>query len=83
MKKRITKKQIKKVLGFMTANGLKVVNIVSNPEYTGGSCVEAEEDCYRCEITYTRKRYGAPLCVRTKHESVCLEIYNKVHGTDY
>lgn len=32
MKKRIAKKQIKKVVGFMSVNGLDVVNVVSNPD---------------------------------------------------
>ena len=83
MKKRKAKKQIKKVVGFMTANGLAVVNVVSNQEYLGGSCVDRDEDCYRCEITYTRKRYGAPLCPKARHERVFLDIYNKVHNTNY
>lgn len=83
MKKRIAKKQIKKVIGFMSSNGMDVVNVVSNPDYTGGSCVELDEDCYRIEITYTRKRYGAPLCVRNRHEEVFVEIYRKVHGTGF
>lgn len=80
MKKRIAKKQCKKVVGYMSANGLKVVNVVSNPDYLGGTCVETDEDCYRCEVTYTRKRYGAPLHVKAKHEKVFLDIYNKVHN---
>lgn len=80
MKRRIVKKQCKKVVGFMKANGLKVVNVVSNPDYLGGTCVEKDEDCYKCEIIYTRKRYGAPLCVKAKHEAVFLDIYNKIHA---
>ena len=83
MKKRIAKKQIKKVVGFMSVNGLDVVNVVSNSDYLGGTCVELDEDCYKCEITYTRKRYGAPLHVRDRHESVFLDIYNKVHNPNY
>lgn len=67
----------------MSANGLKVVNVVSNPDYLGGTCVEKDEDCYRCEVTYTRKRYGAPLHVKAKHEKVFLDIYNKVHNPNY
>jgi hypothetical protein len=82
MKRRIVKKQCKKVVGYMTANGLKVVNVVSNPDYLGGTCVEKDEDCYRFEITYTRKRYGAPLHVRARHEEVFLDIYNKVHNQE-
>lgn len=82
MKRRIAKKQIKKVVGFMAINGLDVVNVVSNPDYLGGTCVELDEDCYRCEIIYTRKRYGAPLCVKSRHERVFLDIYNKVHFPD-
>lgn len=80
MKRRIVKKQCKKVIGFMTVNGFDVVNVVSNHDYLGGTCVELDEDCYRCEITYTRKRYGAPLCVKARHEEVFLEIYNKLYG---
>lgn len=84
MKRRIAKKQIKKVIGYMNVdNNARVINVVSNKEYTGGTCVERNEDCYKCEITYTRKRYGAPLCPRTKHEEVFLEIYDKVYGEDY
>ena len=83
MKIRTAKKQIKKVIGFMTANGFDVVNVVTNPDYTGGSCVELDEDCYSVEITYTRKRYGAPLCVRNRHAKVFAEIYRKVHGTGF
>lgn len=83
MKRRIAKKQIKKVVGYMSVNGLDVVNVVSNPEYLGGTCVELDEDCYSIEVTYTRKRYGAPLCVKTKHKKVFLDIYNKVHNIDY
>lgn len=63
----------------MTANGYPVVNCVSNPEYTGGTCVELDEDCYRCEITYTRKRYGAPLLLRNRYHG----IYAKVHNTNH
>jgi hypothetical protein len=81
MKRRVAKKQIKKVVGYMTVNGLFVVNVVSNNEYTGGTCLDLDEDCYKCEITYTRKRYGAPLCVRARHESVFVDIYDRVHGT--
>ena len=76
MKKRIAKKQIKKVVGYMTANGYPVVNCVSNPEYTGGTCVELDEDCFRFEITYTRKRHGAPLLLRNRYH----KLYNKVHN---
>lgn len=61
----------------------RVVNVVSNSDYLGGTCVERDEDCYKCEITYTRKRYGAPLCVRTRHESVFIDIYNKVYNLQY
>ena len=67
----------------MSVNGMDVVNVVSNSEYTGGSCVELDEDCYRIEITYTRKRYGAPLCVKAKHEEVFLDIYNKAHNVNF
>ena len=67
----------------MNANGLKVANVVSNPEYTGGTCVETDEDCYRCEVTYTRKRYGSPLHVKARHEKVFDYIYNKVYGTAF
>lgn len=82
MKVRIAKKQIKKVLGYMSVDETtRVVNVVSNSEYTGGSCVERDEDCYRCEVTYTRKRYGAPLRPHVRHERVFLDIYNKVYGT--
>lgn len=77
MKRRKVKKQIKKVIG--TFQGLPVVNVVSNPDYLGGTCVERDEDCYRCEISYTRKRYGAPLHVRARYERVFLDIYNKVY----
>lgn len=77
MKRRKVKKQIKKVIG--TFQGLPVVNVVSNPDYLGGTCVERDEDCYRCEISYTRKRYGAPLHVRARHERIFLDIYNKVY----
>ena len=81
MKRRIAKKQCKKVLGYMRVDkNTRVVNVVSNPEYLGGTCVERDEDCYRCEITYTRKRYGAPLCVKGKHEKVFLDIYNKLYA---
>lgn len=83
MKRRIAKKQAKKVLGYMTVNGLKVVNVVSNPEYLGGTCVELDEDCYKCEVTYTRKRYGAPLCVRARHEAIFLDIYNRLYNPNY
>lgn len=61
MKKRIAKKKIKQVIGYMSANGFPVYNYVSNPEYTGGTCALTDEDCFRFEITYKRKRHGAPL----------------------
>ena len=75
MKKRLVKKQMKKVIGFMTANGGLVYNCVSNPEYNGGTCAERDEDCYRCEITYTRKRHGAPLVLRNRWQG----MYDKIH----
>lgn len=80
MKKRIAKKQLKKIIGYKTVNGNYVVNIVSSPDYTGGTCVIDDEDCYKCEITYTRKRYGVPLCVKRRHEDKLYDIYNKVYG---
>lgn len=79
MKRRLAKKQMKKVVGYMTANGLPVVNVVSNPEYTGGTCIELDEDCYRSEITYTRKRHGAPLLLRNRYH----ELYNKARNINY
>ncbi len=83
MKIRKAKKQIKKVVGFMSANGLDVVNCVTNPEYTGGSCVELDEDCYKIELVYTRKRYGAPICPRDRHSDVFWGIYNRIHNIGY
>ena len=81
MKRRITKKQCKKVLGHLNVDkNTTIVNVVSNPEYLGGTCVERDEDCYRCEVKYTRKRYGAPLHVKAKHEDVFLDIYDKLYG---
>ena len=81
MKRRIAKKQCKKVLGHLNVDkNTTIVNVVSNPEYLGGTCVERDEDCYKCEIVYTRKRYGAPLCVKARHEKVFLDIYNKLYG---
>lgn len=76
MKLRKVKKQIKKVVGYMAVNGYPVYNCVSNPEYTGGTCVELDEDCYRIEINYTRKRYGAPLLLTRK----TYPIYRKIHN---
>lgn len=83
MKIRKAKKQIKKVVGFMAANGCDVVNCVTNPDYTGGSCVERDEDCYKIEICYTRKRYGAPVCPKSKHSDIFWKIYYNVHKENY
>ena len=44
MKKRLAKKQIKKVIGF-TLNGEEVMNFVTNADYNGGST--KDEDYYR------------------------------------
>ena len=79
MKIRKVKKQIKKCIGFMAANGLNVYNCVTNPEYTGGSCAVLDEDCYSIEVVYTRKRYGAPLLLTGK----MMSIYKKVHNYGY
>ena len=79
MKKRLVKKQIKKCIGYMAVCGLPVYNCVSNPEYTGGTCVDRDEDCYRCEVVYTRKRYGAPLLLRNRY----YEMYCKIHNYGY
>ena len=76
MKKRIAKKQIKKVIGYMSANGFPVVNCVSNPKYTGGTCVERDEDCYRIEVVYTRKRRGAPLLLTKRFSKIYHEVYD-------
>lgn len=76
MNKRKIKKQIKKVVGYMAACGEPVYNCVSNPEYTGGTCVARDEDCYSCEIIYTRKRYGAPLLLTNK----MMPLYKKIHN---
>ena len=62
----------------MAANGLPVYNCVTNPEYTGGSCVELDEDCYRIEVVYTRKRYGAPLLLRKRYR----KLYNIIHNNN-
>lgn len=78
MKKRQAKKQIKKCIGRLYANGLRVYNCVSNPVYTGGTCVEIDEDCYRFEIHYSRKRHGAPLLLRNRW----LGLYNQIHRND-
>jgi hypothetical protein len=76
MKIRKAKKQIKKCLGFMSANGYPVFNCVTNSDYTGGSCAKLDEDCYRIEIEYTRKRYGAPMVI----DSVGYKLFCKIHG---
>ena len=75
MKIRKAKKQIKKCVGYMAANGYPVFNCVINPEYTGGSCAELDEDCYRFEIVYTRKRRGAPLVL----DKVGYDLFMKIH----
>lgn len=77
MKKRIAKKQLKKMVGYMTVCGSPVYNFVTNPEYDGGSCIERDEDCYKCEITYTRKRRGAPLLLNKRWGKLYEEIYCK------
>lgn len=76
MKKRLAKKQIKKIVGAMKVNGLPVFNCVSNPEYTGGSCVGLDEDCYKCEIDYCRK-YRRPLLLTKRWSKLYSEIHNK------
>lgn len=75
MKKRLAKKQIKKLIGY-DVNGDPVYNCVSNPEYTGGTSVgNDDEDMYRFEVRYIRKRYGAPLLLRNRWS----ELYEKIH----
>ena len=79
MKIRKAKKEIKKVIGFMAVDPFtSVVNVVTNREYDGGSCVERDEDCYRGEVIYTRKRYGAPICPKDKHQEKFWELYHKI-----
>ena len=74
MKKRLVKKQIKKVVGLFL--GKAVYNFVSNSMYDGGSCVEVYEDCFKCEIFFTRKRYGSPLLLRNRWNHVCDKVHN-------
>lgn len=76
MKKRLAKKQIKKLIGY-DVNGDPVYNCVSNPEYTGGTCISEidDEDMYQFEVRYIRKRYGAPLLLRNRWS----ELYEKIH----
>ena len=74
MKKRIAKKQMKKVLGIMAANDSIVVNCVSNSEYTGGTSIEREEDCYKSEIIYFRKRHGAPLLLKKRWNNLYQQV---------
>ena len=75
MKKRQAKKQIKKCIGRLYANGLRVYNCVSNPEYTGGTCTVLDEDCYRCEVHYFRNRHGAPLLLSSRWHG----LFNQTH----
>ena len=76
---RKAKKEIKKVIGFMAVDPFTtIVNVVTNREYDGGSCVERDEDCYSCEVIYTRKRYGAPICPKIRHEEKFWELYHKI-----
>lgn len=75
MKKRLAKKQIKKLLGY-DLNGNPVYNCVSNPEYTGGTSIGIyDEDCYRFEVHYIRRRHGAPLLLRNRWS----ELFNQIH----
>ena len=81
MKKRLVKKQMKKLLGF-TINNEPVYNCVSNPEYPGGST--PYEDYYRCEVRYTRKRYGAPLLIRNRWTTILRRVnWNSVFETPF
>lgn len=78
MKKRLARKQIKKLLGY-DRNGSPVYNCVSNPSYTGGTSIgEEEEDCYKSEVRYIRKRHGAPLLLRNRYAT----LYNRIHGKE-
>ena len=77
MKRRLAKKQIKKTVGYMTANGFPVVNCVSNTKYTGGSCWMLDEDCYGCEVTYVRRKHGSPLFLRRRWADIYNTIYNR------
>ena len=72
MKKRLVKKQMKKLLGY-TINGEPVYNCVTYPEYNGGSTID--EDYYRCEIRYTRKRYGAPLLIKNRWTTILRRVF--------
>lgn len=72
MKKRLVKKQLKKLIGY-TINGEPVYNYVTYPGYTGGSTLD--EDYYRCEIRYTRKRYGAPLLLRNRWDTLLRRVF--------
>ena len=81
MKKRLVKKQMKKVVGY-NVNGEPVYNCVSNPEYTGGST--PDEDYYRCEVRYTRKRHGAPLLIRNRWTTILRRVsWNSVFETPF
>lgn len=71
MKKRLVKKQMKKLVGY-TIFGEPVYNCVNNPEYTGGST--PTEDYYKCEIHYIRKRHGAPLFLRNKWLALYMRV---------
>jgi hypothetical protein len=79
MKKRLAKKQITKVIGYMAGNGFPVYNHVSNSEYNGGTCLPLEEDCYQFEITYTRKRHGAPLVLRNRWHNIYEKLLAKLN----
>lgn len=83
MKKRQIKKQIKKIIGIMSCNGEAVYNFVSNSKYDGGTCVRIDEDCFKSEITYTRKQYGAPLLLHSKWNYIFETVHNNnINGYD-
>jgi hypothetical protein len=73
MKKRLAKKQIKKVIGF-TLNGEEVMNFVTNADYNGGST--KDEDYYRFEVSYIRKRYGKPLLLKNRWAKIYEGVLN-------
>lgn len=74
MKVRKVKKQLKKQVGYMAVNGCPVYNFVTNPEYTGGSAMPLDEDCYSIEVEYTRKKRGAPLLLTSRMSSVYEQV---------
>ena len=75
MNKRQIKKQMKKVVGYMAVCGHPVYNYVSNREYSGGTCAERDEDCFKFEVIYTRKRYGAPIVLKNRW----IETFGNIH----